>query len=216
MKLRAYLSTIGWPVLAFVAAGLLMAGCSDDDDTTAPPAPTLPTSGDAVVEIFETIYNDRDIDGYRALLHPDFKFLLDTTAPRTEDYLNYDTDTAITATMFSGEQGDAAEAYPITAILLAANPVGTWLPVPDDDPDFGGLGAEWREYNVALEIQREGYPALVISGPVDYYVVQVETREGEPSRASWQLLGQWDHTANSGRTEDTSWSEVKLLYQSTQ
>jgi len=217
MKSVRYSATFGLLVLALAAMSLSMVGCSNDDDdtTTTSPVPTLPTSGDAVVAAFETFYSERDIDGYRALLHPNFKFLLDPTAPHTEDCLDYDTDTAIAATMFSGHQGGIPGVIPITAIFIASYPVSDWLPVPEYDSNFGGQQAQWREYTINLLIQRENYGSFMISGPVSYYIVPIETREGGQTREVWQLLGQWDHTGNPGVTEEANWSEVKLLYQPT-
>jgi hypothetical protein len=180
---------------------------------TVTPAPTpFPDSADKLVENFVDGYTEREIDYYRSALHPDFKFILNPP-DGGETYYDYDTDVTIAATMFSGEQGPGDDARPISAIQMVAYPLGVWEDVPENEPEFGGHGAVKRTYAVDIAMTRPGYNTFLVQGEVLFYAVRRDSLHDGELRDYWELLGQWDFTAQGGKaTENASWSEVKALY----
>lgn len=157
----------------------------------------FPDTADKMVQNFTEIYGNMDIDAYREILHPDYRFILGS-ADGDDEYYNFDTEVALTANMFSGEQGPTPDARPISEIQIVTYPQGVWDDVPENEPNFGGHGAVKKVYEVDISVTRPGYNTFLIQGQVDFYAVRQDSLVNGQTRDYWRLLGQWDHTASGG------------------
>jgi len=156
----------------------------------------FPDTADKMVENFTEIYGGMDIDAYRDVLHPDYRFILGS-ADGDDEYYNFDTEVALTENMFSGEQGPTEDAFPISEIQMVTFPQGIWEEVPENEPNFGGHGAVKKVYEVDISVTRPGHNTFLIQGQVDFYAIRQDSLVNGQNRDYW-LLGQWDRTASDG------------------
>jgi hypothetical protein len=181
---------------------LAATGCifSPDDDPEDPPPPVkekIPqlTQPDSVAAAYRIIYDDQDIDEYRDLLHPDFKFIIKGATSPDENY-NYDTEIAITNKIFTGQPGTGdPPAPPIQSIDITMVAQGSWLPIADEDPNFGGTGGQYRPYQMDIFFQRSSGSNFIVRGEALFYVIPVENDDLQ--RTEYRLLGIVDRTNGS-------------------
>lgn len=185
MRFRSQLAIL--MTVAFVATGCIFSP-GDDKKPVDPPPPldTCAESPDAVMQLFRTIYANRDIDGYAAILSRDYLFI---PQGDEEDY-NYDTEIAVHTRMFQGLEGSGFVISNITVDQL--DPQGTWQPTPANDPNFGGFpDSQYRSYLVDINFSLSGQSLIWrVQGPVLYYV-RSETVDGE---TCFRILGMVDAT----------------------
>jgi len=140
-------------VLLLVAALLGLYGCDNDGSPDAPPLPPIPQPRYVFPETeikamanFKEAYGFLDIDEYRNLLHPDFKFFFlehdITTLGLLSDHLDRENDLDATVNIFQGEPipnpgAIPPEPDPIPAVsdidVSLLEPVTIWEPSTHSD-----------------------------------------------------------------------------------
>jgi hypothetical protein len=192
MKLSRLWPTVGLLVLV-AASGCIFSPKDDDGDTPPPPAPSYraPTHPDSVTLNFRDIYADMNIDAYRDMLHPDYKFILKPGSGDDEFY-NYDTEVQIHDNIFASRPGGPDGTIPpITGINIVMNALGAWQAISPEDANFGGVDGQWRQFNVEMVFTRPA-PAttFIVEGESLFYVIPVQV-EG---RTEYRLYGIVDRT----------------------
>jgi len=199
-------------VLLGVGLCLVASGCSDEDPV-APPVPGLflPETPDELMEAFEKAYEDMDIEMYRDLLHPAFKFVF-----MPGDSLWYELeDVAHVEYMFTGNEstGDPLRPKPgVTSITInSLNRTTGWVDVPSDDPVFPNtLKATFEVYMVLC--QRDCYMTTSVHSEQIFYIAEGQVDPGDGIlHTRYYLRGQADVT-QSRPNEIISWSGLKTLY----
>lgn len=188
-------------VLTLAALLIAPAGCifSPDDDGPTEPTDTgvkPATTKDILMQNFEIVYEDMDIDGFTDMLHPQYKSIL---LPETQAewgwsddyYFDYTTELTIHRKMFGGVQGLDSHGntiHPIATIEVnLLEQQQAWLDIPDDDIDFGGFDGEYAPFRVTIEFFDANLShKFLVQQQVYFYVIPVE----EGGRSIFKMLGQ--------------------------
>ncbi|MFO7610129.1 MAG: hypothetical protein R6X35_13250 [Candidatus Krumholzibacteriia bacterium] len=194
-------------ILMLLATILLVlpAGCifSPDDDPKGgggdvPDLP-FPNSPEVLMANFQKVYEDRNIDGYREVIDPEFRIYLSQATIDEfgipDGYFDYDEEVLIAERMFSGSpfiRQSGAITPGITRIQFDYfQPETTWEVSPADDRIPNALRAQYR-VNFTIEQGNEG--RLKIEGIIEFYLrsEQVE-HQGRTQNRFW-MVGQVDYT----------------------
>ena len=194
-------------LLAAFALMIAPAGCifSPDDDPEPPgPGPStdlpFPGSPDQLMANFQTIYETRDFDEYREIMHPDFLTILQeaTTAefPEVGTTLDVNEELRIHERMFSGDavtdpNGDLVPG--VAAISFAKfRALDAWTLSPADDiiPN-----AEWAPFEVEFLFDRGAtFSTLKVDGVIKFYVTSRDSMHQGSVKKYYQMIGQRDET----------------------
>jgi hypothetical protein len=202
MKPRIYL------LLAAFALLIAPAGCifSPDDDpgngggNNQNQELPFPGSADVLMQNFQTIYETRDYDEYRKIMHPDFLTILqDATVQEFPDVgttLDVNEELRIHERMFSGDAVTDPNGDLVPGVLSISfsnfQALDTWKISPGDDiiPN-----AEWAPYDVEFLFDRgQNYSTLKVEGTIKFYVTSKDTTYQGASRKYYQMIGQVDLT----------------------
>ncbi len=180
------------------------------------------------VEALKVAYMHRDYAAFAALLHPDFRFVLDRPTPDGVDSWGRDEELRIHRRMFDPEHVPANEPpldpslwiVSVDATLSAgseleerhefyrsrSNPTGL------DDTHWQCFAGDW---NTTVFFKTSGESDYLIGGR-GYFVIAVDLSKpaGDPAKFQlyqWADLGAHKPGGVAG-IEDRSWSDVKLLY----
>ena len=203
MKPKIYL------LLAAFALLIAPAGCifSPDDDTGDKPTPKpvelpFPGSPDVLMQNFQTIYETRDFDEYRKIMHPDFLTILqDETIqdfPDVGETLDVNEELRIHERMFSGEavtdpNGNLVPGVANISFSRFIN-LTTWAVSPPTDiiPN-----AEWALYDVEFLFDRgQTFSTLKVEGTIKFYVTSRDSMHLGSLRQYYQMIGQVDLTSS--------------------
>jgi hypothetical protein len=198
-------------LLAAFALLLAPAGCifSPDDDETPPdvkPPVELPWPGspDVLMQNFQTIYETRDYDEYRKIMHPDFLTILqDATIddfPDVGTTLDVNEELRIHERMFSGDAVTDPDGELVPGVLGISfstfRALDTWVMSPNDDiiPN-----AEWAPFEVDFLFDRgTGFSTLKVEGTIKFYVTGRDSMDEGTMKKYYQMIGQVDLT-NQGK-----------------
>lgn len=195
--------------LLLAASALLIApaGCifSPDEDggggggggTAGLPWPGTP---DVLMSNFQTIYETRDINEYRKIMHPDFLTILQeattTEFPDVGTTLDVNEELRIHERMFSGEaltdpNGDFVPGV-LSINFSKFRALDTWVTSPPDDiiPN-----AEWAPFEVDFLFDRgQNFSTLKVEGTIKFYVTSKDSVYQGSSKKYYQMIGQVDLT----------------------
>ncbi len=200
------------------AACLLTASCEEDSATQPPSAEPfpLPLTKEALLDSFRTAYQNRDIEGYGSLLHPDFKFITPGTGflfKLPYQVFDREMDLACMTNIFSGEPYVAADGTregavtDITFTLLEQ--LTLWE--PSAHPDFPS--AQRALFEIEISLGRLADSKLHVAGMTELYAVQQDSLHNGVHEDYWRLRGQIDHTESGGKpVEPVTWSILKSMY----
>ncbi|MEN8006668.1 MAG: hypothetical protein ABFS42_06600 [Candidatus Krumholzibacteriota bacterium] len=194
-------------LLAAFALLIAPAGCifsPDEDDGggggTKPPELPFPSSPDVLMNNFRTIYETRDIDEYRKIMHPDFLTILqDATIQEFPDVgttLDVNEELRIHERMFSGDaqtdpNGDFVPG--VSSIAFSTfRALDTWVVSPENDiiPN-----AEWAPFEVDFLFDRgQNFSTLKVEGTIKFYVTSKDTVHQGTTKQYYQMIGQVDLT----------------------
>jgi len=186
--------------LLLVAGGGCIFSPDDNPPDILPPVDTLPfpDTPDKIIANFKTVYTDMDINLYRdEILSPDYTFvLLNETVEHfglPDNLFEFEDEIRITGKMFSGQPNEAGRVLSDIEIQVL-QPQGAWLPVPDNDPYFGGLGAQVRNYNTLIYFNMQGEFRYEVQGNQLFYVAADTVMHDGALTPRYRLLGQLDQT----------------------
>jgi len=178
----------------------VIGGCGDETELVVPgpdkTAYPFPDSPEQLMANFIAAYTARDLEGYRLVLHEDFRFVLAATA--VADGLPESWDRAeelrIAANMFSGEDlvrpGRVVPA--ITRIVFEqceARGAWTFYERPD------GAGAMRRAYLIRADFLRRDGSVLSVEGECIFHVVRAPMPAPEGgTRSGYRMILWEDHT----------------------
>jgi hypothetical protein len=208
--------------LLLVAACVLVAGCKDEPEVTAPDdgldlVLPLAATADQLMSNFVTAYENMDYAAYLEVVDPEFRIYLqpgtiaDFKLERV--YFDYAEDCDITGNMFTGE-APAPDAAPINGIdFIALNGAGPWV----DAEDERFPGAQHRVFEVLFIFHLgagDSRKDLTVQGRIDVYVKTETVRFEGRQQTRFVLVGQIDDTNDSYAkpNQDATWGEVKALY----
>ena len=195
-------------MLLAVALLVVPAGCifsPPEDPKPVKPGETLPfaDSPQQLMENFQTVYEDMDIDGYREVIDPDFVIYLsqDTideySLPR--EFFDYDEEVQITERMFSGNaitrpNGDIIPG--ITRIQFNYfQAEAAWAVSPADHRIPNAL---WAPYRVDFTIDQGNEGRLNITGIIEFYLTSEQVEHQGRTQTKYTMVGQVDYTASGG------------------
>jgi hypothetical protein len=195
---------------------LAFAGCSED--TTKPEVPTEQTYAaeratlEGVVSLLAEAYEEKDIEKYRACLHPGYEFWfaednVDDPGWDWTAWIGLSEDAAVTDTMFMSQH--------VTDVRIAF----TNLTTPGDSANFWEyqdvFGADtvlvfWAEFGVDMHVVED-------SGEqeIDHWVdgrAKIYLSADPDAPGAWTICRIEDKGNEHKKTEKTSWSEIKALY----
>ncbi len=189
---------------------LASGGCifSPDDgggDDIIPPEPPLPFADDPdqLIANFKTVYTDMNINLYRdEVLSEDYTFVLQAETVEefqlSDNIYEYADEIVIAEKMFSG-QPNSQNRVLSTIEIQVLQPQGAWLPVPANDPYFGGFpGARFRNYSILSYFNMQGDFRYEIQGNVLFYVTADTVMHEGAMTPRYKLLGQLDQTSVLG------------------
>jgi hypothetical protein len=194
-------------LLAAFALLTAPAGCifSPDDDPEPPPPSggqdlPFPGSPDQLMANFQTIYETRDFDEYREIMHPDFLTILQeaTTAefPDVGTTLDVNEELRIHERMFSGDAVTDPNGDLVPGVLSISfakfRALDAWAISPGDDiiPN-----AEWAPFEVEFLFDRgQTYSTLKVNGNIKFYVTSRDSMHQGSVKKYYQMIGQRDET----------------------
>ncbi len=166
--------------IAFALAALLVLGCSEDPtEPKTTPAPRYPetTSREIVIDNLLLSYQDRNIEQFAKLLHPDYVWY--NQPGMTPEYYTRSEDSLITGNMFDAVlHVHADEAMWLDRLVLwiyQTAPQAEWYSVAD----IAGVPCEdcWettRAYSITL-VMSSGAMTIIGSDMVKFIVAPVES-----------------------------------------
>jgi hypothetical protein len=184
------------------------AGCifspDEDVDIKPKPAPTLDFPGDpaTLMKNFQVIYEERSIDWYRNMLHPDYQTILQDETnqqfPEFAGIINFDQELRIHERMFSGD--DLRD--PVTNALVPGvigisfgklEPLDDWQVSPSNDPI---PNAQFTTYQVDFLFDRgQDQTQISVKGNIKFYVTSRDSFHEGADRQYYQMVGQIDLTS---------------------
>jgi hypothetical protein len=176
---------------AFATSGCIFSPDDDSGGDPPPPVEFVPAeSPDEVMQKFEEIYEDRNLDFYRELLSEGYLFVPQDDAAS----YGYEVEINILDKMFNeiaGENGFVIQ--DISVVQL--DPQGVWQDTPANDPNFGSAtDSQYRTYIVQIDFSIAGQNLILrVQGPVIYYV----RAEQDGDQTVYRLLGMVDATFGS-------------------
>lgn len=198
-------------LLAAFALLIAPAGCifSPDDDETPPvkkPEVELPWPGspDILMQNFQTIYETRDIEEYRKIMHPDYLTILQdatiTEFPDVGTTLDVGEELRIHERMFSGDAVTDPDGDLVPGVLninfVNFRALDTWVLSPNDD--IIPL-AEWAPFEVDFLFDRgQTFSTLKVEGTIKFYVTGKDSMHEGTLQKYYQMIGQVDLT-NQGK-----------------
>lgn len=191
-------------LLMLAALALATGGCifsPDDDNHTDvdPPTPLpFPDTPEQLMANFKTVYTEMDFIRYRdEILSPDYLFVLQEST--VEDFelpdnlFEYTDELRIAGKMFGGQPNSLNQV--LSAIEIPTlQPQGAWLPVPDTDSYFGGVGALSCNYNLLTYFNMRSDLRYEVRGNTTFYVVATQEMRDGVLTPRYRLLGQLDQT----------------------
>jgi hypothetical protein len=189
---------------------LASGGCIFSPDDTGGDNPVEPPVGlpfpdtpDKLIANFKTVYSAMDINRYRdEILSPDYTFVLQAETVEefqlSDNIYEYADEVAIADKMFSGQPN--LQDRVLSAIeIQTLQPQGAWLPVPANDPYFGGFpGARFRNYSLLFYFNMQGDFRYEVRGDQLFYVTADTVMHNGVMTPRYKLLGQLDQTAVVG------------------
>lgn len=196
------------PIL--VLALLVSAGCifSPDDDnnnnnTPPPPRYVFPDTPEKLMDNFEIVYEEMDIDAFRTMLHPDYLTILQpsTTAlyPDVGDYLELSEELTIHENMFSGNPGTGPNGEFAPGIVdIQFQILEQTQPFAETTASDIIPNAEFSLYEVVFLFDRgEGHTLLRVQGQIKFYVSSRDSVVAGETKPFYQMRGQQDLTQSS-------------------
>ncbi len=188
-------------VLLIVPAGCIFS--PDDGDGKPPVGKTLPfaNSPEQLMQNFQTVYEEMDIDGYREVIDPNFVIYLsqetinEYSLPR--EFFDYDEEVLITERMFSGNAITRPNGDIIPGIVRIQFNVfqaeAAWAVSPADHRIPNAL---WAPFRVDFTID-QGTRALDIKGIIEFYLRSEQVEHQGRLQTRYRMIGQVDYT-NTG------------------
>jgi len=191
--------------LLVAPAGCIFSPDESDDNNTPPPPAELPFPGTPaqLMANFQTIYETRDFDEYRKIMHPDFLTILQEATtdefPDVGTTLDVNEELRIHERMFSGEAVTDPQGELVPGVLNISfskfQPLDAWATSPPDDiiPN-----AEWSQYEVEFLFDRgQTFSTLKVDGSIKFYVTSRDSMHQGSLKQYYQMIGQVDLT-NTG------------------
>ena len=212
-------------LLAVLALLIAPAGCifSPDDDPAPPDsggAQDMPWPGtaDQLMKNFQTIYETRDFDEYRKIMHPDFLTILQAETqiefPDVGETLDVNKELRIHERMFSGDslEDPNGDFVPGVANISFSRfqAVDAWTVSPPDDKI---PNAEFAQFDVDFLFDRgQEFSTLKVAGRIKFYVTSRDSLHEGTERQYYQMIGQVDLTSGYQSVESSLWGSAKALW----
>ena len=161
----------------------------------------FPGSRDQLMANFQTIYETRDFDEYRTIMHPDFLTILQENT--TEEFpdvgttLDVNEELRIHERMFSGEDVTDPQGDLVPGVLNISfdtfRALGAWTMSPANDiiPN-----AEWAPFDIVFLFDRgQSYTTLMVVGTIKFYVTSRDSLHQGETKQYYQMIGQVDLTS---------------------
>jgi hypothetical protein len=194
------------------ASGLPSAATGSQRDITAAKQYPFPDTEDQLMANFVAAYSARNIDGYREVLHDDFRFMFQQADIQNfglpTNHLDRDQEIAISQVMFSGAPGPGGVPGISQIAIQVFVPQTAWEDV-GDHPDFPG--SRHRIYAINMDVVRPNSTTLQVQGQAEFFVVSQDSMTQGGVLPYWQILGHLDQTETKA-VESASWGTLKILY----
>lgn len=202
MSARRILCLAALIAMLTAAGGCIFSPDDGGEDTPPVPPPTLdfPDSPAKLMSNFQTIYEEKNFDWYRDMLHPDYKTVLQQETidqfPDVGEFLELDEELRIHDRMFSGDDlldpNDEFVPGVIDISFGKFQPELDWQVSPVDDPIPNALFAP---YDVELLFNRgQGHSQISVKGQIRFYVTSKDSLHEGTTKQYYQMVGQVDLT----------------------
>ncbi len=232
--LVALLVGTGLCLLLSVLADNLLAGERGDAGGSAtadygPPAGTLPGSDgkespldgkeysfpdteNQLITNFLASYREMDIEGYREVLHDDFRFYFQPFDIENHnlpsDHWRKDEELTVSENIFSGESCPEEQPGFSQITINIFVPLTPWT--DSIHPDFPNVRRAL--YQVSMSAIRPGSTTIEVDGLADFFATSRDSVTDSGTLPYWQLIGHVDLTVGK-TTESSSWGAMKLTCQ---
>lgn len=192
---------------ATLALVVAPAGCifSPDEDPDPPVKPEIklpfPGSPGQLMANFQTIYEERNFDWYRDMLHPDYQTILQQETidqfPDVGETLDLNEELRIHERMFSGDDlTDPTGAFVPGVVNISFGKftiLDDWQLSPPDDRIPNALFAP---YEVDFLFNRgQEYNQISVKGQIRFYLTSRDSVHEGANRQYYQMVGQVDLTS---------------------
>lgn len=179
-------------------------------------ADPFPTTPDAAILALRIGYSSMDVGYYRAVLHPQYAFILCPldVRPGGPDRFGYADELTVAENMFSGLPFERPGDIPVPAIssisIATLIRVGDWTDVGPDDPDFPNTRRGLHYVHVIFS--RASANTITASGTQVFYVSARDSLVNGVHKSFCQVRGQRDLGGGPKGGDGDSWGAVKCLY----
>lgn len=190
-------------LLVMLAVPLLLSGCifSPDDDPEPDPddVVTLPFPGspEQLMANFQTVYEERDYDGYLEVLDSEFRIFLRPETIEEFDlprgFFEYAEEIVITEKMFSGNPPSESVGAITNIDFVTLRQIDTW--VVTQNLEFPG--ALESQFDVDFRIMQsttDGEKQLNIKGQITFFLSSEQVEHQGRPRTKYRMVGQIDET----------------------
>lgn len=212
-----------WVTMVVVlGAVLLVAGCNQDEPSIQIPPPdppvTEPRTPEELLERFRVAYENMDVEGYLALLEPDFLFLLQSETsrefPELGGALDLVEEERIHRRLFSGEAvvdpGGETRPALVTMAIQEFKALDTWNSTNDSVrfPD-----AAWAPFDIDLLFDcGVEFSTYKTTGAARIYIRNHIRMVNGKAVPYYLLAGMIDLTRSDKSVEHTPWGLIKGFY----
>jgi hypothetical protein len=189
--------------LVVLAGGCIFSPDPEPNNPYVPPTYPFPATHVLLMDNFQNAYDQMNIEEYRNVLHPDFKFkFAEGSDVEPSGYYTREQDLQTTTRMFNGEQGmsEIGEVKPGVRdidfrLLEQLSP--EWEDVPDTDPDFPGSTRAVFDVEIVFNLSDDGNSTITVDSQQIFYAMPVaEVQEDSSTRLRYYLIGQTDLDSN--------------------
>ena len=199
---------------ALFALSMAATGCKNEKKLTPPPVSEYLAQSSAanVVANFQKAYRNRDIDQYRKLLTDDFIFVFNPADPVDPNH------PSPPQWGLADELGSTEHMFIdtlVTKIELSSYSLG--VPERADSLDYRPRAWKVRVDQANLQIytrKRDGtLLTLLVDGATEvFFLVEEPTRLASDGKPTWYIFRWEDQPIGTGKTERTSWGQIKNIY----
>jgi len=182
------------------------AGCifspTDDPEPTPPAPPSLsyPGTRDVLMENFRKIYEERDYDAFREMMHDDYFMVLQQSTqddfPDVGEFIELAEELRMHERMFTGDPVVDPGGSIVPGISEISfkdfRQIDEWVTSGGNDTYYPN--ADYGTWLVDILFTRPGFKDYSVKGNIQFYAVSRDSMHGGRLQPYWQMFGQIDLT----------------------
>jgi len=178
-----------------------------------------PSTRDILMNNFKQIYEDRDYDKFRDMMHEDFFMVLQQSTqenfPDVGEFIELDEELYMHGRMFAGDPVIDPSGSIVPGIAGISfydfRQIDQWVTSAPNDTFYPN--SDYGTWQVDILFSRPGFKDYNVKGRIQFYVVSRDSLHEGTVQPYWQMFGQIDLTnQNHKATEAETWGGVKALF----